>query len=175
MYCFNFIKIIFRINQIKKKKPLWITNSAAFGGGEENLLPMWTNVSSLIPVGVILSGSLPSKKPDQGESSQSLYLICVSLPALTYDSSQILSYLSRTSLEKIKNKPENYLDADFTAISYQMYITLINTLTSSALTTPSEINFSAYLSRTGLVALIVLYMRGCVNIGSSISLWPLRR
>lgn len=31
--------------------PLWMTNSAAFGGGEEKRLPMWTKVSSITPVG----------------------------------------------------------------------------------------------------------------------------
>ena len=77
--------------------PLWMMNSAALGGGEEKRFPMWTRVSSLIPVDDILRGSLPSKKPDHGESSQSLYLMWVSLRAFRYASSQILSYLSRTS------------------------------------------------------------------------------
>lgn len=30
--------------------PLWMMNSAAFGGGEEKRFPMWTKVSSTIPV-----------------------------------------------------------------------------------------------------------------------------
>lgn len=48
-------------------------NSAAFGGGDENRFPMCVNVSSLTPVGATFNGSLPSKKPDHGESNQSLY------------------------------------------------------------------------------------------------------
>lgn len=59
------------------------------------------SVSSLIPVGDTFKGSFPSKKPDHGESSQSLYLICVSCLALTYASSQIFSYLSLTSYNNI--------------------------------------------------------------------------
>lgn len=54
-------------------KPLWMMNSAAFGGGDENRLPICVRVSSLTPVGATFNGSLPSKKPDHGESNQSLY------------------------------------------------------------------------------------------------------
>jgi hypothetical protein len=94
--------------------PLWITNSAALGGGEENRLPMWVRVSSFTPVGDTLRGSLPSKKPDQGESNQSLYLTWVSLRAFWYASSQIFSYLSATSyktfyIEKKKKNLKNVL------------------------------------------------------------------
>lgn len=74
-----------------------MTNSAAFGGGDENFFPICTSVSSLIPVGDTFNGSFPSKKPDHGESNQSLYLMCVSCLALLYASSQIFSYLSLTS------------------------------------------------------------------------------
>lgn len=56
-----------------RNKPLWIMNSAAFGGGDENRFPMWIRVSSLTPVGATFNGSFPSKKPDHGESNQSLY------------------------------------------------------------------------------------------------------
>lgn len=63
---------------INFKVPLCITNSAALGGGDENLLPICVNVSSLIPVFETFNGSFPSKNPDHGESNQSLYLICVS-------------------------------------------------------------------------------------------------
>ncbi|KOC70757.1 hypothetical protein WH47_06797, partial [Habropoda laboriosa] len=48
------------------------------------------------------------------------------------------------------------------------------TLTSSAVTTQSSIRLLAYLSKTGGVFLILRYIKGCVNIGSSISLWPFR-
>jgi len=58
---------------------------------------MCVNVSSLIPVVETFNGSFPSKNPDQGESNQSLYLICVSLREVEYASSHILSYLSQTS------------------------------------------------------------------------------
>lgn len=58
--------------------PLCITNSAAFGGGDENRLPICVNVSSLTPDFEAFKGSLPSKNPDHGESNQSLYLIVVS-------------------------------------------------------------------------------------------------
>uniref|UniRef100_A0A2M4DFG7 Putative secreted protein n=1 Tax=Anopheles darlingi TaxID=43151 RepID=A0A2M4DFG7_ANODA len=96
-----------------RSKPLWMTNSAAFGGGDEKRLPMCTSVSSITPVGATFRGSLPSKKPDHGESIQSLYLMCVSVFACSNASSQIFSYLSLTLL------------------------------TSSAVTTPSPISWLA--------------------------------
>ena len=43
------------------------------------------------------------------------------------------------------------------------------------LTVPSAISFSAYLTRHVFICLIFLYMSGCVNIGSSISLCPFFR
>ena len=158
--------------------PLCTMNSAAFGGGEENRFPMWTSVSSLIPVADIFKGSFPSKNPDHGESSQSLYLMCVSWRAAAWASSQIFSYLSLTSWE-------NWFIDKFVEVLFQFQKLCLEhksskfsrnqTFTSSGVTTPSSISFSAYLSRAGLVFLILRYIRGWVNMGSSTSLWPLRR
>jgi len=83
--------------------PLWITNSAALGGGWLTLLPMCTSVSSFKPVVPAFKGSFPSKNPDQGESSQSLYLMWVSLREFVSASSQIFSYFSLTSYKNTKH------------------------------------------------------------------------
>ncbi len=59
-------------------------------------------------------------------------------------------------------------------LSFPYYRVRIEKLTSYSLweTDPSAIIFSAYCCRQVFMALIFLYISGCVNIGSSISLWP---
>mmetsp|Transcript_11264 Transcript_11264/g.39233 ORF Transcript_11264/g.39233 Transcript_11264/m.39233 type:complete len:300 (+) Transcript_11264:1333-2232(+) len=47
--------------------------------------------------------------------------------------------------------------------------------TSSIVVTPSSISRSVYICTTVLCSAMRLYMIGCVNIGSSCSLWPCRR
>lgn len=46
---------------------------------------------------------------------------------------------------------------------------------SCNVTTPSPMSFSANFCRTPFCRWMRLYISGCVNMGSSISLWPLRR
>lgn len=69
-------------------------------------------------------------------------------------------------LQNCHKLPKKFLDSLLLICQY---------FTSSAVTTPSLIRFSEYFSRHGLVFLILRYISGCVNIGSSTSLWPLRR
>lgn len=78
-------------------RPLWMTKSLALGGALANLRQMWVRVSSWTPVGEARRGSLPSKKPDHGESIQCLLNTRVSILAAAKASSRIFSYLSLTS------------------------------------------------------------------------------
>ena len=59
--------------------------SSALGGPALNLFPMWVRVSSWTPVTPILRGSLPSKNPDHGLSSQYLWYVVFMVAALTQE------------------------------------------------------------------------------------------
>ena len=64
---------------------LWMMKSSALGGPALNLFPMWVRVSSWTPVTPILRGSLPSKNPDHGLSSQYLWYVVFMVAALTQE------------------------------------------------------------------------------------------
>lgn len=141
----RFVTSSLRVFKIRLSPP-WMVKFST--GTELATFPMWVKMSSSRPVeGQVMLLGCPSrvKKPGQGESSQCLMCKIFSSLDLVNASSQILSYLEISS-------------------SY-----------SGWLTTPWDTSNSAYFCSTGFCLRICLYMSGCVNIGSSISLWPFRR
>ena len=69
------------------------------------------------------------------------------------------------------NKVQRYVSSSIQSV----WLHHVLTSYSCWLTVPPAISFSAYLTRHVFICFIFLYMSGCVNIGSSISLCPFFR
>lgn len=119
---------------------------------------------------------LLTHSPGQGESSQCLMWRIFSSLERTCASSQILSYFAISSCREREMEGRSG-EGDSSALPYGECVRYGRALTSYSclVTTPSAMSFSPYFCITPFCFLICLYIRGWVNMGSSISLCPNRR